>query len=75
MPGGPYNDPRRALIHENMKMIVSNDSRFELYDLAADDAEKKNLWDDAAQRKPLEERYAAVRASLKEIRVTGARKQ
>ena len=26
-------------------------------------------------RKPLEERYAAIRAGLKEIRVTGARKQ
>jgi arylsulfatase A-like enzyme len=75
MPGGPYNDPRRALIHDDMKMIVSNDSRFELYDLAADDAEKKNLWDDASLRKPLEERYAAIRAGLKEIRVTGSRKQ
>lgn len=75
MPGGPYNDPRRALIHGDLKMIVSNDSRFELYDLAADEAEKKNLWDDAALRKPLEERYAALRAALKEIRVTGARKQ
>lgn len=75
MPGGPYNDPRRALIHGDMKMIVSNDSRFELYDLAIDEAEKKNLWDDAALRKPLEERYAAMRAGLKEIRVTGARKQ
>lgn len=75
MPGGPYNDPRRALIHDDMKMIVSNDSRYELYDLATDEAEKKNLWDDAALRKPMEERYAAVRASLKEIRVTGARKQ
>ena len=75
MPGGPYNDPRRALIHDDLKMIVSNDSRFELYDLATDEAEKKNLWDDAALRKPMEDRYAAVRASLKEIRVTGARKQ
>jgi choline-sulfatase len=75
MPGGPYNDPRRALIHGDLKMIVSNDSRFELYDLATDEAEKKNLWDDAALRKPLEERYAAIRAALKEIRVTGARKQ
>ena len=75
MPGGPYNDPRRALIHGDLKMIVSNDSRYELYDLAGDEAEKKNLWDDAALRKPLEERYAAIRASLKEIRVTGARKQ
>jgi choline-sulfatase len=75
MPGGPYNDPRRALIHGDMKMIVSNDSRFELYDLASDEAEKKNLWDDAALRKPLEERYAAIRATLKEIRVTGSRKQ
>ena len=75
MPGGPYNDPRRALIHDDMKMIVSNDSRFELYDLSSDEAEKKNLWDDAALRKPIEERYAAIRASLREIRVTGARKQ
>ena len=75
MPGGPYNDPRRALIHGDMKMIVSNDSRYELYDLATDEAEKKNLWDDAAARKPLEERYAAIRAALKEVRVTGARKQ
>lgn len=75
MPGGPYNDPRRALIHGDLKMIVSNDSRFELYDLAVDADEKKNQWDDAAQRKPLEERYAAIRAGLKEIRVTGARKQ
>ena len=56
-------------------MIVSNDSRFELYDLSNDEAEKKNLWDDAALRKPLEDRYAAIRATLKEIRVTGARKQ
>ena len=75
MPGGPYNDPRRALIHDDLKMIVSNDSRFELYDLATDEAEKKNLWDDKALRKPLEDRYAAIRASLKEVRVTGARKQ
>ena len=75
MPGGPYNDPRRALIHGDTKMIVSNDSRYELYDLAADQGEKKNLWDDAAMRKPMEQRYAAVRAALKEIRVTGARKQ
>jgi arylsulfatase A-like enzyme len=75
MPGGPYNDPRRAMIHGDLKMIVSNDSRFELYDLKTDEAEKKNLWDDAALRKPLEERYAAIRAALKEIRVTGARKQ
>jgi len=74
MPGGPYNDPRRALIHDDLKMIVSNDSRYELYDLEADPDEKKNLWDTDA-RKPMEERYAAVRASLKEIRVTGPRKQ
>jgi choline-sulfatase len=74
MPGGPYNDPRRALIHGDLKMIVSNDSRYELYDLASDAEEKKNLWDTDA-RKPMEERYAAVRAGLKEVRVTGPRKQ
>lgn len=74
MPAGPYNDARRSLIHGDLKMIVSNDARFELYDLSADEAEKNNLWDNRELRRPVEERYAAARAGLQEIRVTGPRK-
>jgi hypothetical protein len=55
-------------------MIVSNDSRYELYDLAADPAEKKNLGTDPARDKPMEQRYAATKAWLREIKVTGKRK-
>jgi arylsulfatase A-like enzyme len=73
MPGGPYNDPRRALIHGDLKMIISGGVRFELYDLAADPEERKNLWG-TPQAKAIEERYAAVKARLREIRVTGPRK-
>jgi len=74
MPAGPYNDARRALIHDDHKLIVSNNARFELYDLANDPDEQKNLWRSPDERKPMEERYAAVRARLREIRVTGPRK-
>lgn len=77
MPAGPYNDARRAYIHEDLKLTISNGVRFELYDLAADPEEKRSLWDDAGaaeQRKAMESRYAAVKARLREIKVTGKRK-
>jgi arylsulfatase A-like enzyme len=74
MPGGPFNDPRRALIHGDMKLIISNNSSYALFDLAKDPDEHEDLWKDEAVRKPMEERYAAVRARLREIRVTGERK-
>ncbi|MEJ7733071.1 MAG: sulfatase-like hydrolase/transferase [Polyangiaceae bacterium] len=75
MPAGPYNDARRALITGDMKLISSNDARFELYDLAADPAESKNLYRKGEERtKAVEEQYAAVKAGLREIRVTGAKK-
>jgi arylsulfatase A-like enzyme len=75
MPAGPYNDARRALITGDMKLISSNDARFELYDLAADPEESKNLYRKGEERtKQVEERYAAVKAGLREIRVTGPKK-
>ncbi|AKT36072.1 sulfatase-like hydrolase/transferase [Chondromyces crocatus] len=77
MPGGPYNDARRSFIHGDLKLTISNGVRFELYDLASDPGEKKNLWDapDArALREKIEARYAAAKARLREIKVTGKRK-
>jgi hypothetical protein len=77
MPAGPYNDARRSYIHGDLKLTISNGVRFELYDLASDPEEKQNLWDDAGaseKRKAVEARYAAVKAGLREIKVTGKRK-
>jgi arylsulfatase A-like enzyme len=75
MPAGPYNDARRALIHGDDKLVVSGDSRFALYDLAADPDEAKNLAKDDAKRfTAMKDRYAALKARLREIKVTGKRK-
>lgn len=71
MPAGPNNDSRRALIHDDMKLIVANEVRFDLYDLAKDPAEGLNLADtDAKALKAMKERYAALKARLREIKVT-----
>ena len=77
MPAGPYNDARRALIDGDTKLIVSNDTHFELYDLAADPEEAHDLWGkpegkDARDR--MAAAYAATKARLREIKVTGERK-
>ncbi|WP_437732763.1 sulfatase-like hydrolase/transferase [Sorangium sp. So ce1335] len=73
MPAGPYNDARRSFIRGDMKLTISGGARFELYDLASDPEERKNLWGTPAA-KEIEPYYAAMRARLREIRVTGARK-
>ncbi|MFO0611294.1 MAG: sulfatase-like hydrolase/transferase [Polyangiaceae bacterium] len=71
MPAGPYNDSRRALIHDDLKLIVSNEVRFDLYDLEKDPSEGINLADtDAKALKGMKERYAALKARLREIKVT-----
>jgi choline-sulfatase len=74
MPAGPYNDARRALIHDDKKLIVSNDAHFELYDLAADPDERHDLWSEPAAQQAIRPYYDAVKARLHEIRVTGERK-
>lgn len=73
MPAGPYNDSRRSLIHEDMKLTISNESSFELYDLAHDPEERQDLWDDPQQQKTIMPTYEAMKASLREVRVTGPR--
>ncbi len=75
MPEGPFNDPRRALIHGDMKLIVSNNARFELYDLAKDPEERTNLWEKGSpEALAIEPYYVLARSKLHEIRVTGDHK-
>jgi len=74
MPAGPYNDARRSFIHGNLKLTISNNSGYELYDLAKDPAEAQNLWDKPEAKGDMADRYAAAKARLREIRVTGPRK-
>jgi choline-sulfatase len=72
MPGGPYNEARRALIHGDLKLIISRGATKELFDLAKDPGEKRNLWHQ--RRKEIEAPYALIKSRLKEIKVTGKRK-
>lgn len=74
MPAGPYNDARRSFIHGDLKFTISNNTAFELYDLAQDPGETKNLWTSLETRGDMADRYAAAKARLREIRVTGPRK-
>jgi choline-sulfatase len=78
MPAGPFNDARRALIHGDMKLIVSGDRRFALYDLASDPNEERDLAEQGDAKdgpaKEMKERYAAFKARLREVKVTGKRK-
>jgi arylsulfatase A-like enzyme len=75
MPDGPYNDARRAFIRGDLKLVVSNGTRSELYDLAKDPGETTSIWEkgspEAAQIEPF---YALAKSRLKEVRVTGERK-
>ncbi len=71
MPDGPFNDPRRALIHGDLKLTISNGTRFEIYDLAKDAEERTNLWEKGSpEAKEMEPLYAAAKARLHEVRVT-----
>ncbi len=74
MPAGPYNDARRALIHEDLKLISSGGTRVEVYDLAKDAGERRDLGGDPEQVKQIQPYYEAVKAKLREIKVTGDRK-
>ena len=74
MPAGPYNDARRALIHEDLKLISSGGTRVEIYDLARDAAERRDLGGDAEQVKQIQPYYEAMKARLREVKVTGDRK-
>ncbi len=72
MPAGPYNEARRAFIHGDLKLIISRGAQKELFDLATDPDERKNIWRD--RRKDIEAHYALTKGKLRAIEVTGKRK-
>ncbi|MCU0692003.1 MAG: sulfatase, partial [Polyangiaceae bacterium] len=51
MPGGPFNEARRAFIHGDMKLVIAGGVRYQLFDLASDPEEKSDLSDDKAKLK------------------------
>lgn len=69
MPGGPYNKPRRAFIHGDLKLYISDDKNKELFDLGADPLEEKNVFRE--RKGEIEAAYALVKKRLREIVVSG----
>jgi len=72
MPAGPYNGPRRALISgtgPGLKLLHSGGAAYQLYDLAADPNEKRDLAADRALRTPMIERLQRFRSRLHEVEV------
>ncbi len=63
MPGGPYNEARRALIHGDLKLIVSRDAQKELFDLRADPEEAKNVWGE--RKREIEAAYALAKSRMR----------
>ena len=72
MPAGPYNEARRAFIKDDLKLIISRGAQKELFDLATDPGERKNIW--RKRRKDIEAHYALAKSKLRAIEVTGKRK-
>ena len=72
MPDGPNTKMRRALLHGDspgMKLIHFGGTRYELYDLAKDPAEKQDLSGNAERMKPMKDALQAKKAQLREIEV------
>ncbi len=72
MPQGPFNDPKRAVIWgptPGMKLIHSGGYRYQLFDLAADPDEKKDLSSDKEKLQSAIAKMSSIRGRLKEIEV------
>jgi choline-sulfatase len=70
MPQGPFNGPRRALITgaaPGMKLIHSGGAQYQLFDLAEDPNERKDLSSDKEKLQPVLTRMQQMRARLKEV--------
>lgn len=74
MPPGPFNEARRAYIRGDMKLIIAGGIRYQLFDLAEDPAEKRDLSDDKALLKTYRTYYDQFRARLKEVPLKRPRK-
>ena len=72
MPAGPYNMMRRGFIHgptPGQKLIYFGGTQYQLFDLAADPAEKDDLAQDAEKLDKIVPLFQTFRARLKEIDV------
>jgi choline-sulfatase len=72
MPDGPYTHMRRGLLHgttPGMKLIHFGGRQYQLYDLATDPGETRDLAGDPAKLAPMVDLLQAKRAGLKEIYV------
>jgi arylsulfatase A-like enzyme len=72
MPDGPYTRMRRGIIHGDtpgMKLIHFGAKQYQLYDLAADPAERDDLANDPARLAPMLDALQAKRATLREVTV------
>jgi arylsulfatase A-like enzyme len=72
MPAGPFNGLRRAIVYgptPGMKLIHFGGGSYQLFDLATDPDEKKDLAGDKKKRAEAISRMNALRGRLKEIEV------
>jgi choline-sulfatase len=72
MPAGPYNGIRRAVIKgptPGMKLINQGGSAYQLFDLANDPKEARDLATDKEKLTPVLEHMQTIRARLKEVDV------
>jgi hypothetical protein len=72
MPLGPFNIAKRAVISgpsPGVKLIHSGGYNYQLFDLATDPDEKKDLSSDKAKRDEAIARMNGIRGRLKELEV------
>lgn len=69
LPEDEYNERRRALVHENLKIIAfGNDARFAVFDLAADPKEAEDLYRKRPElAEDMRRRYKDASARIKEM--------
>jgi arylsulfatase A-like enzyme len=67
MPAGPYNDERQAYLDGDLKIVTTGGRALNLFDLARDPGEKRDLLDDAARARAMLDKTKAFRRSLDEV--------
>jgi arylsulfatase A-like enzyme len=67
MPPGPNNGERRALIHDNHKLYVSNAVRYQIFDLEKDPGEKTDISDNRPLLAEMKAQYQAFKSRLREV--------
>lgn len=67
MPAGPANRERRAFIHGDLKLYISNGNHHQLFDLASDPSEKEDLYRNKELAAPIVARYRAFKSKLREV--------